>query len=453
MARVRRVYVCRSCGYQSPAWQGKCSSCGEWNSFDEEVVEKSSGLESPGSDRIAPVRALAVASEVPVVSPSGIRELDRVLGTGFVSGSAVLLGGEPGIGKSTLGLQVARNLAAQGMPVLYISGEESAPQLLLRAQRLGVVPESLWIYTGSELGDIMRHIQQLQPEFVVLDSIQVVSDRVIPASPGTVSQVRHCASELIGLMKSLQKTLLIIGHITKEGQLAGPKLLEHMVDVILYFEGERSQHYRLLRCFKNRFGRADDVGIFEMKSEGLSEVLQPSHLFFNGLSVTAGSVAAPVMEGARSLVVEVQALAVDTGYGMGKRTFLGVDPNRANLVIAVMDKHLRLKLFSKDIFITIIGGIRVAEPALDLCIGLSVLSSLYEQVMSQKAGILGELSLTGDLRPVPFVEKRMKELEAMGFSHCVLPETNRRNFPKVGSVEPVFVRTIADAARWLVQAK
>jgi DNA repair protein RadA/Sms len=378
---------------------------------------------------------------------TGISELDRVLGGGIVRGSATLLGGEPGIGKSTLSLQVAQHLSSTGLTVLYVSGEESVGQLHLRANRLGSLPPHLMVYAELDVLKIVQTIRSLQPDVVILDSIQVVYHSGVPSVAGSVNQVRQCAQDLISYCKDRDIALVLIGHITKEGQLAGPKVLEHIVDVILYLEGERDQHYRLLRCFKNRFSATSEIGIFEMKGQGLIGVSNPSGLFMDEQTLkSSGAVVSVLSEGSRALLVEVQALVVDSGYGMAKRTFLGVDLNRANLMIAALEKLLGFRLSSKDIILNIVGGIKVTEPALDLAMMLSIVSSFKDHSVGCKAGFFGEVGLTGEIRPVANADKRVLELEKMGFDVVMLPEKNRSSC--VGrSVRPVFVSHVRDAVQ------
>lgn len=353
---------------------------------------------------------------------TGMSELDRVLGGGLVQGGAVLLGGEPGIGKSTLSLQMACALALDKV-VLYVTAEESEKQLFLRAQRLGEIPPTLYILSEPNIHLVIQAMVQLRPAAVVLDSIQVVMDPDIPSVSGSVNQVRHCAGVFIQALKSVSAAGVIVGHVTKDGQLAGPKVLEHLVDVILYLEGEQPQQYRILRCFKNRFYHTQDIGVFEMKERGLFGVKNPSAIFMDEASMGApGAVIVATREGSRILLVEVQALVVDSGYGMAKRTFLGVDPNRANLMIAAMEKIAGVRLGSKDVILNIVGGFRASEPAVDLGVVYAILSSVYERALPKGFAVYGEVGLTGEVRGAPQAALRIQELEKMGFSGCVMPK-------------------------------
>jgi len=424
MAKTTTKFECQSCGAVFPVWQGRCTECAEWNSVVEQVVTPRAKHE--------PIESRNVSEPVPLVEvqphenqsiPTGIGELDRLLGAGIVLGSVSLLGGEPGIGKSTLSLQIAQKLALQGKRVLYVSGEESVSQLYLRSARLERNAPSLYVYSETNMAAILYTLYKEAPDVVILDSIQVVFHPDLQAVDGSVSQVRYCANLFIQWIKKHNKIGMIIGHITKEGSIAGPKVLEHMVDVILYLEGERNQKYRILRSYKNRFFNTHDIGVFEMKENGLIEVLQPSELFVDETTLSnPGSVVAPVCEGDRAFLVEVQALVVSSGYGMPKRNMVGVNPHRAHLIIAMLEKLCGLKLSSTDIFLTIIGGLKVDEPALDLAIVAALLSSYFDKPVGQKIGVFGEVGLSGEVRAIPNVSKRLLELKKMGFSGCILPE-------------------------------
>lgn len=426
MAKVTTRYECQSCGAVFPVWQGKCTECGEWNSVSEQIVAHARS--DQGFSPVEPSQPIPLAEVKPHSTqhiPTGIGELDRLLGAGIVLGSVSLLGGEPGIGKSTLSLQMAQKLALQGKRVLYVSGEESVSQLYLRSIRLEKNAPSLFVVSETNMALILQMLTKQDPDIVILDSIQVVFHPDLQAVDGSVSQVRYCANMFIQWVKKMNKIGVIIGHITKEGSIAGPKVLEHMVDVILYLEGERNQKYRILRSYKNRFFNTNDIGVFEMKETGLEEVLQPSELFVDEATLTnPGSVVAPVCEGDRAFLVEVQALVVSAGYGVPKRNMVGVNPHRAHLLIAMLEKLCGLKLSSNDIFITIIGGLKVDEPALDLAIISAIMSSYFDRPIGQKIGIFGEVGLSGEVRSVPNVAKRLLELKKLGFSGCLLPEKN-----------------------------
>ena len=449
--KLKTVYVCSSCQATFPAWSGQCGSCLEWNTLSEQQSEavKPSVYTADGSPK-KPVPLLDISIQDDVVMPTTIPEFDRVLGGGLTVGSVNLIGGEPGIGKSTLALQVLQYFSLQNRKVLYVTAEESEKQLYLRANRLGESGSSLHVYAQTDIAAIISVIKEMKPDCVILDSIQVVYHADVSGAPGTMSQVRHCATEFIRTIKENGLTGLIIGHITKDGSIAGPKVLEHLVDVILYFEGERHLNYRLLRCFKNRFAASYEVGLFTMEEAGLLSADVNSSLFLDDVTLSSpGSVIVPVMEGSRVLLVELQALVVHSGYGMGKRTFQGVDANRATLMIAAMDKVLELKLFTKDIFLNVIGGLKITETCLDLAIIVSIMSSLYMAPLKRKIGVIGEVGLTGEVRAVSHVAQRVKELENMGFDECILPLKTKATFPKGASIKPIYVETVLDVIREL----
>lgn len=451
MAKPLLQFICQSCGSIFPRWQGQCSACGEWNSLTEEV-----GITPLKKAVQSKVKAVPITNVTPLPEEtlsSGYSEVDRLLGRGFVKGSVTLLGGEPGIGKSTLSLQVAQKIAERHK-VLYVSSEESVHQLVLRSQRTGLNNENLLVLNETNMLGIIECIRQEKPDFIILDSIQVVAHPEMPSTAGSVNQVRHCAQELINEVKRSNAVGVLIGHITKEGGIAGPKVLEHLVDLILYFEGERNQKYRLLRCFKNRYFNTQEIGIFEMGEGGLKEVLQPNEIFIDAASLShPGAMVSAVVEGSRAFLVEIQSLAVSSGYGMAKRTFLGVDANRSNLLITAMEKRLDMALMSKDIIINIVGGLKISEPALDLAIVLAIISSVRDIPIGKKIAVFGEVGLTGEVRPVPNAEKRVQELAKMGFEGCILPTKNRLNYTLDG-FKLIYVSHITEAiAAFLNQAK
>ncbi len=444
MDKATLVYTCQSCGALHPRWQGKCSACGGWNTLQEETQYKSKKGRQP-TLKAHPIPINEIEGTDAQKIPSGLSELDYVLGGGCVTGSIILLGGEPGIGKSTLALQVAQNIAQHHL-VLYITGEESAAQIQLRAARLGVLSPSLMVLTQTNLSVILDTIKTVKPDLVILDSIQVVYHPDLPAISGSVNQVRYCASELITVLKDAQSVGVLIGHITKEGALAGPKVLEHLVDVILVLEGERNEQYRTLRSFKNRYSSTNEVGLLEMKPHGLVTVDSPSGVFVEESSLAhPGSVVSSVMQGSRSLLVEVQALVVHSGYGMGKRTFLGVDTNRAYLLIAAIEKILGIRLADKDIILNIVGGIKTSDPALDLALILAIISSLNDKPIGQRIGVCGEISLTGEIRPIRQTEKRVIEFQRMGFEACILPRKNDVSLGADMGIKPLYVETLKEA--------
>jgi DNA repair protein RadA/Sms len=444
-------FTCNNCGSNFPRWHGKCPACDSWNSISEETItENISPFKTTLNIKASPVPLNSINITEENIIPSSINEFDRVLGKGFIPGEVILLSGEPGIGKSTLALQVAQSFAAQNRTVLYISGEESIKQIYLRSKRLGKTPETLLVYSEVNILEIIKTIEKYKPELVILDSIQVVYYPNLPSTIGSVNQVRQCANELINTIKSLNSVGLIIGHITKDGNLAGPKVLEHLVDAVLYFEGERNQKYRLLRSFKNRFSNTEEIGIFEMSATGLVEISQSSELFIDeNTLLSPGSMVVPIMQGSRVILTEVQALVVNSSFQMAKRTFSGLDPARANLMIATLEKKIDVKLYSKDIFLNIIGGLKINEPALDLGLILAIISSLHEKPLSQKIGVVGEVGLTGELRPVPLIEKRLTELEKMGFSECLVPIQNKKNISG-RQIKPFYVKNINQAIEFFL---
>lgn len=407
---------------------GQCAQCGEWNSIIEHRHHAKSANNHLRKGPQSPVKITAIdKKEIEHSYPTTIKELDRVLGKGFIKGSVTLLGGEPGIGKSTLSLQLSSALAKQDLNVMIITGEESVQQIHFRAQRLDALHPSLSVYSETNMAEIIRTLQETQPDVVILDSIQVMVHPDLSASPGTVGQVRHSATEFINWVKDNHAVGLIIGHITKEGGLAGPKALEHLVDVILYFEGERTQLFRLLRCYKNRYASTQEVGIFEMKQQGLVEITNPSELFVGEHELAQpGSVISAITEGNRVLIIEIQALVVSSGFGMAKRNFVGVNINRANLISATLEKIVSIPLHTKDIFLNIIGGLKVDEPSLDLAIVLAMVSSYHDRALGNKIAAIGEIGLTGEIRPVPRLEQRLLELSKMGYKQCYIPKLSRR---------------------------
>ena len=418
MAGKHPGYECQHCGATYPKWQGQCADCGAWNGLIEALK---------GGDSTSPVHTLTPVpwSDITVTDnkrfTTNLNEFDRVLGGGLVQGSAILLGGEPGIGKSTLAVQLAQNLALNGHSVLYISAEESVEQVFLRAKRVGSGSDHLQLVSGSDMVGILALLKETKPEVVILDSIQTVSHPGQSSVSGSVSQVRYCAQELVQLIKLLDIACIMIGHVTKDGQLAGPKVLEHLVDVILYLEGEESYQFRLLRCFKNRFASTREIGVFDMQEDGLSEVQHTASLFMDTTSCeNPGSVISGIIEGNRVFLVEVQALVVSTGYGMAKRTCLGVDAHRATVMIATLEKMMGFKMASKDIVLNVIGGMKVKEPALDLAMVMAMGSSLLGFSLG-RTGILGEVGVTGEIRSIPNLVQRLDEFNKLGFDQVIGP--------------------------------
>jgi DNA repair protein RadA/Sms len=422
--KVTIQYVCQNCGYQTSKWLGRCPDCQEWQSFVEEETrrKKTAGA---GRQAVKPVAMPLAPEEREQRCSTGILELDRVLGGGVVPGSVTLVGGDPGIGKSTLVTQMLAGVANQGRQVLYVSGEESVQQIKMRAKRLGALHPDVFLATESQVEMILDMTQAMQPGLVAIDSIQTLYTDDFPSAPGSVTQVRESAARIVSLAKTTGIPVVLIGHVTKEGAIAGPRVLEHMVDTVLYFEGERGHVYRILRTVKNRYGSTNEVGVFEMKEEGLVEVANPSEIFLAERSVdVSGSVVLPSIEGSRPILVEVQALVSPTNFGTPRRTAIGADPQRLALLAAVLEKKAGLTLFQHDIFLNIAGGIRIDEPALDLGVVSAVASSLLERAVPPATVVCGEVGLAGEVRAVGQVEMRINEAARLGFSRCILPKSN-----------------------------
>jgi DNA repair protein RadA/Sms len=433
MAKQRTIFVCQNCGSHSPKWLGKCPDCDAWNSFAEEtsVAEtKNDQARGLGRGEAKAVRLNDASIQIENLEhvTTGSGEFNRVLGGGLIPGSFTLVGGDPGIGKSTLMLQTVAHLAKDGRKILYVSGEESVPQTQMRAKRLGATSDNLYLASETNLEVILSLAEQLKPFLVVVDSIQTVFLPALQSAPGSVSQVRECAAKLMFLSKTEGVCVMLVGHITKEGSIAGPKVLEHMVDTVLSFEGDNNHQYRILRGLKNRFGPANELGVFEMNSTGLAEVTNPSELFLSERAQTApGSAVFCTVEGTRPFLVEVQALATRTNMAMPRRTSIGIDPNRVHLLLAIMDKHLNLDLYAHDVFINVAGGMRINEPASDLAVTAALLSTLKNAPIPKDHCFFGELGLTGEVRGVGFPDLRVKEGRKLGFEHFFLPSNNSRH--------------------------
>lgn len=450
--KTRHVYTCQACGYQTSKWFGRCADCGAWDSFVEEqrtAVSGSARSSHTSSASPPPVALAEVTRDQEERLLTGLGELDRVLGGGLVRGSLVLLGGDPGIGKSTLILQAAAGLsqtASQPQTVLYISGEESAQQLRMRGDRLGVKSPQVYILTETSMELIREQVGRLQPRILIIDSIQTIFHPSLSSAPGSVSQVRECTAQLMNLAKSLDLSIIIIGHVTKEGAIAGPRVLEHMVDTVLYFEGERHHVYRVLRAVKNRFGPTNEIGVFEMRPNGLSEVHNPSALFLAERPMEAsGSVVVASIEGTRPLLVELQALGSPSGLGMPRRVANGVDPQRVALLLAVLEKRLGVPLYTHDVYVNVVGGLRLEEPALDLGVIVAVVSSLRDCPLDPHLVVCGEIGLTGEVRAVGHIETRLREAAKLGFRRCLLPQANCQPAPVVEGIELIGARTVAEA--------
>jgi DNA repair protein RadA/Sms len=449
MAKAKTVFICQECGQESPRWLGKCPGCGGWNTMVEEMVAPAPALRpgiSPGlSTGEKPVPIASVEAEDSPRFPTGSGELDRVLGGGIVPGSFVLVGGDPGIGKSTILLQLAAQVAESHGTVLYVSGEESARQIRLRADRLTTLSPRLFVLSETNMDLIEQQAMQMQPALLVVDSIQTVFKPDLPSAPGSVTQVRECAAQLLRLAKGKGTAVFIVGHVTKEGSLAGPRVLEHIVDTVLYFEGERHASFRVLRAVKNRFGSTNEIGLFEMRDAGLVEVPNASELFLSERPLdVAGSVVVPSMEGTRPLLVEVQALVSASTFVSPRRTADGIDQNRVQLLIAVLEKRVGLLLGNHDAYVKVAGGVRIAEPAVDLGLAVALASSFRDQPPDPRTVVIGEVGLAGEVRAVSRVDQRIREAEKMGFRRAVLPNANLKGLSIKSSLELVGVETVME---------
>ncbi|HEY9231801.1 MAG TPA: DNA repair protein RadA [Blastocatellia bacterium] len=447
----RVVYVCQQCGAQQPRWLGKCPECGEWNSL---VEEKSAAARPDLSPRgglfrmreVVPVAYQEIESQDDARQSSGINEFDRVLGGGIVPGSLVLIGGDPGIGKSTLLLEVADKLSQAYGKVLYISGEESERQIKLRGERLGINPQGLYLLPETNLERIFAEIDALDPQAVIVDSVQTVFSSKLESAPGSVSQVREVAGQFLMLAKNRTVPVFLIGHVTKEGMIAGPKALEHIVDTVLYFEGERHHNHRIIRAVKNRFGAANEVGVFEMTGRGLVPVTNPSGLFLSERPVgVSGSVVTACMEGTRPLLVEIQALVTDNKYGTARRMTQGVDSQRVALLMAMMEKRVGMHVLADDVFVNVAGGMAIDEPAADLGIVAAIASSFRNVPIEERSAVFGEVGLAGEVRATSQAAVRVREAYAMGFRRCIIPQGNLVGLEYDDGIEVIGVRDVSDA--------
>ena len=453
MAEAKKAYVCRECGYDAPKWLGKCPSCGAWNTFDELVVAKK------GSS----VAAAVTSSAVPKAKPQKVQdiktgetkridvgqsEVNRVLGGGLVSGSVILVGGEPGIGKSTLALQLA--LADNNLRTLYVSGEESAEQIKMRAERLGIHNEECVVYTETLLENIVAQCEAIKPDMVVVDSIQTIYTDLVDASAGSVSQIRECASTLLKYAKGSGTPIFIIGHITKEGTIAGPKVLEHIVDVVLQFEGDGNNTYRILRGIKNRFGATFEIGVFEMLEKGLRSVENPSEVLLSHYDEPLSGIAvAATVDGIRPYLLEVQALVSQAAYGTPQRNATGYDSRRMNMLLAILEKRVGLKMFQKDVFLNFAGGFKVSDPGLDLAVVAAVLSSYFDRPINEGLALAGEIGLSGEVRPAPRTEHRISEAARLGFKKIVVSGYASLPTKKIKGIEIARINTVSELARHL----
>ena len=450
MAKAKSIFVCSDCGYESPKWLGKCPACNIWNTFYEQKIEKytdTNKIEKKINNTPKPLSSY-VGQEANRTS-TGYLELDRVLGGGLVKGSLILLGGEPGIGKSTLILQLCEKVQGDGK-VLYVSGEESAEQIKLRADRLDVKNDDLMFLGETDIDVIKDAIADMKPKLVIIDSIQTMYSDEITAAAGSVSQVREITSQIMRMCKAQQITTIIIGHVTKEGNIAGPRVLEHMVDTVLYLEGERYNTYRILRAVKNRFGSTNEIGMFEMRQEGMCEVTNPSDILITEREDNpSGSCILASVEGTRPILVEIQALTSQTVFGLPKRTANGFDYNRLAVLIAVLEKRAGLSLGNQDVYLNVAGGMRISEPAADLGIIATVASSCKNVPIPQSTVIMGEVGLTGEVRRINLIEKRLKEAEKLGFKTCIIPENNKKGLKDNYKLDIIGVKNIGEMLRIL----
>ncbi len=451
MAKAKKsVFFCQNCGHEENKWLGQCPMCKEWNTFVEEAVSvsKNSTVKLSKEAEIVALRDIKTSDEERILTRIG--ELDRVLGGGIVPGSLVLVGGDPGIGKSTLLLQVCQRLCEDKKQVLYISGEESLRQIKLRANRMGEFREELYLLCETNLEVIRSVIEKRKPDIVVIDSIQTMYSEDVASAPGSVSQVRESTNVFMQLAKGLGISIFIVGHVTKEGTVAGPRVLEHMVDTVLYFEGDRHASYRILRGVKNRFGSTNEIGVFEMRQNGLIEVENPSEFMLNGKPEHAsGSVVACSMEGTRPILIEIQALVCGSNFGVPRRTAAGTDYNRVNLLMAVLEKRLGLHLSNYDAYVNIAGGVKMNEPAIDLGIVMAIVSSYKNKAIDEKTIVFGEVGLSGEVRAVSMPEQRVAEAKKLGFETCIMPEVSKDMVKSVRGIKVIGVKNICDAIQLL----
>lgn len=459
MAKIKTKYVCQSCGYENPKWLGKCPECMKWNTFVEEIEDKSSKSNhretfviDKSSQKPVNINSITIKHEERF--SSGINELNRVLGGGIVRGSLVLVGGDPGIGKSTLLLQVSESVAQSGKKVLYISGEESESQIKMRAERLNAKSENLYIMAENNLNIIEHNLEGFDPDLIILDSIQTVFTPDIASAPGTVSQIKEGTSRFMRISKKIGISTFVVGHVTKEGSLAGPKIMEHMVDTVLYFEGERYNTYRLIRAVKNRFGSTNELGVFEMSEKGLQELENPSKALISEKPENAsGSVIVSTVEGTRPMLLELQALVSPTSFGIPRRTATGIDFNRVNLLLAVLEKRAGMQIQNQDVYLNIVGGIKINEPSMDLGVILAVASGFRNIPISGEVAVTGEVGLTGEIRGVSYIEKRISECRKLGFKKIIIPKSNYEAVKDVKGIEIWPVENVRQAINMVLRGE
>lgn len=448
MAKPKTAYVCRECGYSSPKWSGRCPECGEWNTMDEQIATPVSANVSAVAHtlNVSAVTDISIENEHRYLS--GITELDRVLGGGIVKGSVVLLSGEPGIGKSTILLQICGKIAGN-YNILYVSGEESSRQLKLRAQRLNVNNENLMVMAGTDAQLISEYIKTAKPDIVMIDSIQTMCIQELNSTSGSISQVRECTNLFLRTAKSLDIPVIIVGHVNKDGGIAGPKVMEHIVDAVLYFEGDRNYAYRILRATKNRYGSTNEIGVFEMREDGLCEVPNPSEMLLSGrVNNVSGTCIAATMEGTRPILAEIQALVSTTGFGTPRRMSTGFDYNRMNLILAVLEKRLGFFYSNLDVYLNIVGGLRLDEPAADLAVALALVSGLKDIPTDQNTVAFGEIGLSGELRSVPHTAERIREAQRLGFTRCIIPAAAKKQISTIKfDIEIVTATTLRGAVK------
>lgn len=443
--KEKKVFFCSDCGYETPRWQGQCPGCGSWNTLTEAPAAQKNTDRVHPVRRSMPKRLQELDNSTETRFSTGIRELDRVLGGGAVRGSIVLFGGAPGIGKSTLLLQSCGACADQEK-ILYVTGEESEHQLRMRAERLGVLRNSIYVLAGTDIGDVIAAIEELKPDLVIVDSVQTIYDPALTSAPGSVGQVKQCAMEIMQLAKSTGFTAFVVGHINKDGAIAGPKVLEHMVDCVLYFEGDGSHNYRILRAEKNRFGSTNEIGVFEMIREGLREVPNPSEVMLAGRPIgVPGTCVGCVMEGSRPILAEIQALVTPTGFSAARRTSNGFDYNRLYLLLAVLEKRGGMRVNTCDAYMNVVGGLTLDEPAADLAACLAIASSFRDIALPDKLAAVGEVGLTGEIRSVQSLDHRLSEIARLGFTQCVLPARTKGELKTPHGLELIYVKTLREA--------